>query len=672
MADGDLKQVAESLGLKKIDLSQKQELIYRILDEQAVLSAASRAAEQKRRSERKEERKDKDEQRKRGRKKKIDAEVISENSENQTSAEKVEKVQSQKPQKLKNAKSDEAPAEKSVENIESNVQIAEVVETEVAEAPAKRRRGRPSKKEVAERLAAEQSAAPSMEVADAATTEIVVEPKEDKSVEMSTAEAGELAPIADAEPQARSDFRPQGDFSSFFPHGEGRKFVPRSQQEREQAIRERQGQAARQPQQPAQPQSIIIAEPGQSIPQQQGQGKKNKKNRNNQGHGNQQLDQRLPQNQRYDFEDFLETQGVLEIENAGHGFLRSSDFNYLPSPDDVLVTQQQIKANGLKAGDVVECTIRPPREGEKYYPLCRVLRVNGRSLDFIRDRVHFEHLTPLFPDEKFDLTSGTTCNLSTRVVDMFAPIGKGQRALIVAPPKTGKTLLLKDIANAIAENHPETYIMILLIDERPEEVTDMSRSVNAEVIASTFDEPADRHVRIAGIVLEKAKRMVECGHDVVILLDSITRLARAYNTVSPASGKILSGGVDANALQKPKRFFGAARNIEGGGSLTIIATALTETSSKMDEVIFEEFKGTGNMELQLDRRLSNKRIFPAVDIVASSTRRDDLLLRQETLNRMWILRRFLSDRNPLEAMEFIKDRMERTRDNDELLRTMGD
>nr|MDE6239324.1 transcription termination factor Rho [Muribaculaceae bacterium] len=405
--------------------------------------------------------------------------------------------------------------------------------------------------------------------------------------------------------------------------------------------------------------------------QQQGQGKK-KKNRNNQ---NQQYNGdrvQFPQMPRYDFEDFIETTGVLEVDNAGYGFLRSADFNYLPSPDDVYLTQQQIKQYGLKTGDVVEATVRPPREGEKYFPLSTVRSVNGRSLDFIRDRVPFEHLTPLFPDEKFDLTSGRTCNLSTRVVDMFAPIGKGQRGLIVAPPKTGKTILLKDIANAIAENHPETYIMILLIDERPEEVTDMMRSVNAEVIASTFDEPADRHVKIAGIVLEKAKRMVECGHDVVILLDSITRLARAFNTVSPASGKILSGGVDANALQKPKRFFGAARNIEGGGSLTIIATALTETSSKMDEVIFEEFKGTGNMELQLDRKLSNKRVFPAVDIMASSTRRDDLLLRAETLNRMWILRRFLSDRNSIEAMEFIKDRMERTRDNDELLRTMGD
>jgi transcription termination factor Rho len=421
---------------------------------------------------------------------------------------------------------------------------------------------------------------------------------------------------------------------------------------------------------PANLSPINIGEPTQNnqVVTLPGQGKKNKKNKNAQA---QQRDPRLT-DERYDFANIIQTMGVLELDPQGFGFLRSGDYNYLPSPDDVYITQQQIKQYGLKPGDVVECTVRPPRENEKYFPLTSVLNVNGRSPRFVRDRVPFEHLTPLFPNEKFDLTGGkTTSNISTRVVDMFAPIGKGQRGLIVAPPKTGKTILLKDVANAIAENHPETYIMILLIDERPEEVTDMRRSVNAEVIASTFDEPAERHVKIAGIVLEKAKRMVECGHDVVILLDSITRLARAYNTCAPASGKILSGGVDANALQKPKRFFGAARNIEGGGSLTIIATALTETSSKMDEVIFEEFKGTGNMELQLDRKLSNKRIFPAVDIMASSTRRDDLLLRPETLNRMWILRRFLGDRNSIEAMEFIKDRMERTKDNDELLRTMG-
>ena len=386
----------------------------------------------------------------------------------------------------------------------------------------------------------------------------------------------------------------------------------------------------------------------------------------------QRMQQRLEKQQmeQYDFDGIFNCFGVLELMPEGFGFLRSSDYNYLASPDDVYVPQNVIKEFGLKTGDVVEATIRPPREGEKYFPLCRVISVNGLLPEQIRDRVPFEHLVPLFPDEKFNLTRGRTTNISTRVVDMFAPIGKGQRALIVAPPKTGKTILLKDIANSIAENHPETYIIMLLIDERPEEVTDMARSVNAEVIASTFDEPADRHVKIAGIVLEKAKRLVECGHDVVIMLDSITRLARAYNTVSPASGKILSGGVDANALQRPKRFFGAARNIENGGSLTIIATALTETSSKMDEVIFEEFKGTGNMELQLDRKLSNKRIFPAVDIIASSTRRDDLLLSDETLNRMWILRNYLADMNSLEAMEFIKKRMELTRTNEELLVTM--
>jgi transcription termination factor Rho len=373
----------------------------------------------------------------------------------------------------------------------------------------------------------------------------------------------------------------------------------------------------------------------------------------------------------YDFGEKLTGEGVLEIIQEGYGFLRSSDYNYLSSPDDIYVSNSQIKLFGLKTGDVVEGPVRPPREGEKYFPLIRVNKINGRSAAEVRDRVPFEHLTPLFPDEKFKLCTGRGDSLSTRIVDLVAPIGKGQRALIVAQPKTGKTLLMKDIANAIARNHPEAYLMMLLIDERPEEVTDMARSVNAEVIASTFDEPAERHVKIAGIVLEKAKRMVECGHDVVIFLDSITRLARAYNTVSPASGKVLSGGVDANALHKPKRFFGAARNIEGGGSLTIIATALIDTGSKMDEVIFEEFKGTGNMELQLDRALSNKRVFPAVNIIASSTRRDDLLLEKTVQDRMWILRKFLADMNPLEAMETVKSRMENTRNNEEFLASMN-
>ena len=374
----------------------------------------------------------------------------------------------------------------------------------------------------------------------------------------------------------------------------------------------------------------------------------------------------------FEFKDLIPASGVLEITTEGYGFLRSSDYNYLASPDDIYVTAQQIKRYTLKTGDVVECFVRPPKSNKKYFILTSVKSINGRDPHEVRERISFENLTPLFPEEKFDLTSDAKSrNISTRIVDLFAPIGKGQRSLIVAQPKTGKTILLKDIANAIAANHPEAYIMILLIDERPEEVTDMARTVNAEVIASTFDEPADRHVKIAGLVLEKAKRLTECGHDVVIFLDSITRLARAYNTVAPASGKILTGGVDSNALQKPKRFFGAARNIENGGSLTIIATALTDTGSKMDEVIFEEFKGTGNSELQLDRQLANKRIYPAVNLVQSSTRRDDLLQDETTRNRMWILRKHIADMNAIEAMNEIHNLMQRTHDNDEFLMGMN-
>lgn len=374
----------------------------------------------------------------------------------------------------------------------------------------------------------------------------------------------------------------------------------------------------------------------------------------------------------YDFSDIIHANGLLEIMPDGYGFLRSSDYNYLSSPDDVHLTVQQIRSNFLKTGDVVECSVRPPHGNEKYFTMTTLLKVNGRDPKDIRDRISFENLTPLFPEEKFDLCgTPSATNISTRIVDLFSPIGKGQRSLIVSQPKTGKTILMKDIANAIAANHPEAYITMLLIDERPEEVTDMARTVNAEVVASTFDEPADRHVKIAGLVLEKAKRLVECGHDVVIFLDSITRLARAYNTVAPASGKVLTGGVDANALQKPKRFFGAARNIENGGSLTIIATALTDTGSKMDEVIFEEFKGTGNSELQLDRTLANKRIFPAVNLIASSTRRDDLLLDETTINRMWILRKSISDMNSVEAMQQIHNLMSRTRNNAEFLMAMN-
>ncbi len=372
----------------------------------------------------------------------------------------------------------------------------------------------------------------------------------------------------------------------------------------------------------------------------------------------------------FEFEGIINSEGVLEMMQEGYGFLRSSDFNYLSSPDDVYVSQSQIRLFGLKTGDTVLGSVRPPKEGEKYFPLIKVEKINGLDPKVVRDRVSFEHLTPLFPDEKFNIAEKES-NISTRIIDLFSPIGKGQRGMIVSQPKTGKTMLLKDIANAIAANHPEVYQLILLIDERPEEVTDMQRNVDGEVVASTFDDPADRHVKVANIVLEKAKRMVECGHDVVILLDSITRLARAYNTVQPASGKILSGGVDANALHKPKRFFGAARNIEGGGSLSIVATALTETGSKMDEVIFEEFKGTGNMELQLDRRIANRRIFPAIDLISSSTRRDDMLLDENTIKRMWIMRKYLADMNPVEAMEFINDRFIKTKNNEEFLISMN-
>lgn len=396
----------------------------------------------------------------------------------------------------------------------------------------------------------------------------------------------------------------------------------------------------------------------------------NRNNRNN-GNNNNNRHASKEEEEKYNLVGIVAAEGVLEVMPDGYGFLRSSDYNYLPSPDDIYVSQSQVKLFGLKTGDTVTGTIRPPREGEKFFPLVKVESINGRPPSYIRDRVPFQYLTPLFPDEKFKLTGHAQETMSTRVMDLFAPIGKGQRGMIVAQPKTGKTMLLKDVANAIAANHPETYLIVLLIDERPEEVTDMARSVNAEVVASTFDEPADRHVKVANMVLEKAKRMVECGHDVCILLDSITRLARAYNTVSPASGKVLSGGVDANALHKPKRFFGSARKIENGGSLSILATALTETGSKMDEVIFEEFKGTGNMELQLDRKISNRRIYPAIDIISSGTRREDLLMDKDVLQRVWLIRKFIADMNPVEAMEFLKERMDNTMSNEEFLVTMN-
>lgn len=687
MSDTELKNTAESMGIKKFNPEKRQETIYQILDEQANTFAATSAADKKRRT---------GETRPKRRKadKAADATPAEPTEPKQPVNE--ENTPAQQPANEETSKPKKRGRKPKTAENEAETSTPETIEQPLNEQPAttepapknRRRRQRIQQENTEPATSPAGTTVPDDEqptLADKLTNTpplpLTADVQPIKPVETHTepqlpkaennTENRVTAP-ADSQPEDHHErtFAPNASgLGTFFPRGEGRKFVPRSQREKEEAAAAAAEAAAKAP--------IILVEPSANVQQTQQaqnnqqqfrqQGKKNKKNRNNNQQQN--IQEREP---AYNFNGFIKAQGVLEVLPEGFGFLRSSDYNYLASPDDIYVTQQQIKAFALKPGDVVECTIRPPHEGEKYYPLTSVTQVNGRSPEFIRDRVPFEHLVPLFPDEKFDLTSGKTCNISTRVVDMFSPIGKGQRGLIVAPPKTGKTLLLKDIANAIAENHPETYIMILLIDERPEEVTDMIRSVNAEVIASTFDEPADRHVKIASIVLEKAKRMVECGHDVVILLDSITRLARAYNTVSPASGKILSGGVDANALQKPKRFFGAARNIENGGSLTIIATALTETSSKMDEVIFEEFKGTGNMELQLDRKLSNKRIFPAVDIMASSTRRDDLLLRDETLNRMWILRRFLSDRNSIEAMEFIKDRMERTTDNDELLRTMGD
>ena len=656
-----LQEIAKSLGIKKIDSTSidkldKDNLIYGIIDfeaDQTKEKAVKMRSEKRKRAADKpddaeEPKKENKSKSKTTRRKKAEEQAAEPAQPEVAVAEAVEAVEPQAAEKPAPAKRGRKKAVKNVEAApqDADKPIAENVENvEVAAV----QENNPT--EVAKTVEPEQPVAETAETAEAAQPE-----KPADTVESLPSEPAEQQ-VAKPEPQKRSD----ESFSLFF--NTGRKFVPRSQQQ-QQADADAQAQAqVQQPEQPAQEQQ----------PVRQKQTKQQRKQQRRQAQQQaQQQGQQQPQQPIYDFEGIVKGSGVLEIMPDGYGFLRSSDYNYLSSPDDIYVSQAQIKQNGLKTGDVVEGPIRPPKEGEKFFPLCNVESINGRTPEFVRDRVAFEHLVPLFPDEKFDLTGGaTTCNISTRVVDMFSPIGKGQRGLIVAPPKTGKTMLLKDIANAIAENHPNTYLLILLIDERPEEVTDMARNVNAEVIASTFDEPAERHVKIAGLVLEKAKRMVECGHDVVILLDSITRLARAYNTVAPASGKILTGGVDANALQKPKRFFGAARNIENGGSLTIIATALTETGSKMDEVIFEEFKGTGNMELQLDRKLSNKRIFPAVDIVASSTRRDDLLLSQETINRMWILRNHIADYTSIEAMELIKDRMLRTKSNEELLLTMN-
>lgn len=678
MAPDQLRELASSMGMKKTSSADQQEMAYFVIDSESEAHAKEAVAKGagKPKASKSKTAKEKKTRAKAEAVKKEDPEVKSEDKsvENATPESKVEvsdtpvvsptpvdtvspapKKRGRKPKAKENASEGAEDTEKSlatesgaVKSEEKPLSEKEPVEQVDQIKESRQRKGSRNQKEGNEKaLPAVIETNVVEDVSIEQTVPATVSVEEEKTEEKSNDAAKGVA-VKKENPS----------LDSFFSNAKRKTFVPRSQRE----IQEAEKAAAVAP--------IIISDPAPvKQPNQKQQKHLTKKQRMQQRMLEKQNAQRQPET-IFDFNGILTSSGVLEVMPDGYGFLRSSDYNYLGSPDDIYVSQQQIKEFGLKTGDVVEGGIRPPRQGEKYFPLCKIDLINGLSPEVIRDRVPFEHLVPLFPDEKFNLTAGRAGNISTRVVDMFAPIGKGQRALIVAPPKTGKTILLKDIANAIAANHPETYIIMLLIDERPEEVTDMARSVNAEVIASTFDEPAERHVKIAGIVLEKAKRLVESGHDVVIMLDSITRLARAYNTVSPASGKILSGGVDANALQKPKRFFGAARNIENGGSLTIIATALTETSSKMDEVIFEEFKGTGNMELQLDRKLSNKRIFPAVDIVASSTRRDDLLLNEETLNRMWILRNYLADMNSLEAMEFIKKRMEMTRNNEELLLTM--
>ena len=650
MGEERLRDLAKSMGIKKVDAVSKEELVFQVLDQQAIEESKTVTAEPKRKP-----------GRKGGRAKNTTTqpdETTSAAESQPTPAPADEAAPKKKRGRKPKAQSAaEQPVEQPVSEVaEQPAQPAEPKPEEVPVTERPKKRGRP-KKQVDTPAETPKRSAP------VAETPAQPEPVKERT------QPAEQQPDAQAQDATAESQAKRGEVSlgSFFKAGGGQTFKPRSQEEREEAARRAEEERRRRAEEAAKA-PIVLQEP-QGMKQQQGGGKKNKKNKKNQQAQQQaqQADATLGGVSPYNFEGILDGTGVLEIMPDGYGFLRSSDYNYLNSPDDIYVSQQQIKNYGLKTGDVIEGNIRPPREGEKYFPLCDVRLINGRTPEYVRDRVPFEHLVPLFPEEKFDLVSKTHPTISQRVVDMFAPIGKGQRGLIVAQPKTGKTILLKDIANAISENHPETYMIILLIDERPEEVTDMARSVKAEVIASTFDEPADRHVKIADLVISKAKRMVECGHDVVILLDSITRLARAYNTIAPASGKILTGGVDANALQRPKRFFGAARNIENGGSLTIIATALTETGSKMDEVIFEEFKGTGNMELQLDRKLSNKRIFPAVDVMASSTRRDDLLLAKDTLNKMWIIRRFLSDRTSVEAMEFIKERMERSRNNEEFL-----
>jgi transcription termination factor Rho len=552
----------------------------------------------------------------------------------------------------------------------------------VPEKPAQKKRGRPKKSEGEKAVKKEAAESEKkVEIVEKQPAEQKVSKKEEEAVQEAAKEqqkpqqpkkkSRKAQPNKVAEPVAEDAVKPKNEPLEPAPAEEPKQEAQESpkhkspKQKRERIQKQQAQQSAEKVEQPAE--APKEAEAAVTENQQENKAENQQKQQNS---NNQNRKQQKPQEPVYEFEGVVEATGVLEIMPDGYGFLRSSDYNYLNSPDDIYVSQYQIKQHALKTGDTVTGEIKPPKAGDKYFPLVRIKYINGRTPEFIRDRIPFDFLTPLFPEEKFNLLGNGHNDMSCRIVDMFTPIGKGQRGLIVAQPKTGKTMLLKSIANAIADNHPEVYMIVLLIDERPEEVTDMARSVKAEVVASTFDEPAERHVKVANMVLEKAKRMVECGHDVVILLDSITRLARAYNTVQPASGKVLSGGVDANALHKPKRFFGAARNIENGGSLTILATALTETGSKMDEVIFEEFKGTGNMELQLDRRLSNKRIFPAVDVTLSSTRRDDLLYSPALANRIWIMRKFLADMNCIEAMELLQNRMQRYGTNDALLQNM--
>lgn len=666
MPDPELKGIATELGIKKVDDLNREELVYRILDEQAISYAGMQAEKNK------------------GSKK----------TEKQAKTKNEPKEGARRPGRPKKVKPDAQPAAEPVLPLEEETAPAAQAAQPEEVQPEKKKRTRIDKREkqpapvIAENTAAAEPVAIATEQQVAAEKQAAPETTEQESpvktvikkIILKPKEAPKTENVPDA-PKPESETEGENkEATAETPETEPKRIVFRHSGAATNSVLDQVFPFSR-PDNRNNPQQEQNTAPA-TAPQQGNQPRQNPYNRqnnyNNPRNNTNNYNPNTPaasQEKPYEFDGILEGVGVLEIMQDGYGFLRSSDYNYLTSPDDVYVSQSQIKLFGLKTGDVVEGAIRPPKEGEKYFPLVKVDKINGRTPDEVRDRVPFDHLTPLFPDEKFMLTARRSPkvvdNVSVRVVDLFSPIGKGQRGLIVAQPKTGKTVLLKDIANAIAHNHPEVYMIVLLIDERPEEVTDMARSVDAEVIASTFDEPAERHVKVADIVLSKAKRMVECGHDVVILLDSITRLARAYNTVQPASGKVLSGGVDANALQKPKRFFGAARNIENGGSLTILATALTDTGSKMDDVIFEEFKGTGNMELQLDRKLANKRIYPAVDIMASSTRRDDLLQDATTLNRMWVLRKYLSDMNSLEAMEFVKDRMEKTTDNAEFLASMN-